>query len=351
MTDPLLAAYPRLATRLRKMPLAELPTPVAALQFEGATGTRTISVKRDDVSNKHYGGNKIRKLEFILQRARERGARRIATFGAVGSNHALATAILATSSGFDCSCFLVPQKPAPAIRRTLNMHRRIGTELIPLGRGVDRLATCRRYLQHRQCWVIPMGGSSWLGAVGFVSAGLELAEQIAAGAAPLPERIYMANGTMGSCVGLSLGLALAGLATEVHAVRVVEDRFASPLAFGRLQRKTAMMLRRIDPSIPADLVARTRVRWRDEFFAGGYAVADAITRDAVNRAADSMDLKLETTYTGKAMAALLHDLESPGYDGGHYLFWNTYNSQPLPVTDERPPARDNIPAEFMRYFD
>jgi len=333
------------------MALAELPTPVETLTFESESGARSISIKHDDVSNRHYGGNKIRKLEYVLQRARERNAQRIATFGAVGSNHALATAILATASGFECSCFLVPQKPTPNIPRTLNMHRRIGTELIPLGRHTDQLATYRRYLQHRHCWVVPMGGSSWLGAVGFVNAGLELAEQIAAGAVALPARIYMANGTMGSCVGLSLGLALAELPTELHAVRVVEDRFASPRAFERLQHKTAMMLRRLDPSIPSDVASRARLKWRDEFFAGGYAVADAGTRDAVDRASTSTGLKIETTYTGKAMAALLHDLESPDYDGGHYLFWNTYNSRPLPVTGARPPTRDNIPEVFMSYFD
>lgn len=351
MTDFLLTAFPRLATRLGKMALAELPTPVNALQFKSNAGVRTISVKRDDVSNASYGGNKIRKLEYILQRAWERGAQRIATFGAVGSNHALATAIQAVASGFDCTCLLVPQKSTPTIPRTLNMHRRIGTELIPLGRSVDQLATYRRYLQHRRCWVIPMGGSSWLGAVGFVNAGLELAQQIAAGEIPSPSRIYMANGTMGSCAGLSLGLALAELPIELHAVRVVEERFASPPAFRRLQQKTAMMLRRLDPSIPADLVARVRLRWRDEFFAGGYAVSDTVTRNAVDRAATLLGLRIETTYTGKAMAALLHDLESPDYDGGHYLFWNTYNSQPLPVTGARPPTRENVPEEFMRYFD
>jgi len=351
MTDSLLSAFPRLGASLRKMALAELPTPVDTLQFESASGKRTISIKHDDVTNASYGGNKIRKLEYILQRARERDATRIATFGTVGSNHALATAILGIASGFDCSCLLLPQKSTPNILRTLNMHRRIGTELIPLGRSVDRLATYRHYLQHRHCWVIPMGGSSWLGAVGFVNAGLELAQQIAAGKLSLPARIYMANGTMGSNVGLSLGLALAELPIELHAVRVVDERIASPLAFRRLQQKTTMMLRRLDRSIPADLAMRTRLRWRDEFFAGGYAVADAATGNAVDRAATSLGLKIETTYTGKAMAALLHDLESPDYDGAHYLFWNTYNSQPLPVTGARPPTRDNIPEEFMRYFD
>lgn len=350
MNDFLAMAHPLLSDRLGKMPFADLPTPVSTVGFDTAEGPRTISIKHDDVSGAHYGGNKIRKLEYIFQRARERNASRVATFGTVGSNHALATAIIARQCGFECSCFLVPQKPTPGIPTTLNMHRRIGTELVPLGRNVDRLATFRRYLQGRHCWVIPMGGSSWLGAVGFVNAGLELAHQIASGDLELPHRIYIANGTMGSCAGLALGLALAELPIELHAVRVVDDRVATPPGFARLMRKTAMMLNRIDASIPAELADRTRICWRSDFLAGGYAVSDSVTRNAMAIARDALGLKIETTYTGKALAALLHDLALPTYAGERCLFWNTYNSRPLPVTGDRPSSAENIPQEFMRYF-
>lgn len=350
MTDSLAAAFPRLSERLKKMCFADLPTPVSTIRFDGSEGSRTISIKHDSVSSARYGGNKIRKLEYIFQRAREKNARRVATFGAVGSNHALATAIIGKQCGFDCTCFLLPQTPTPGIPRMLNMHCRIGTEIVPLGRHVDRLATFRRYLQGRQCWVIPMGGSSWLGAVGFVNAGLELAQQVSSGELPMPRRIYIANGTMGSCAGLALGLALAELPTELHAVRVVDSRVASPAGFERLVRKTAMMLNRLDASFPSDLADRTRICWRDNFLAGGYAVADGVTENAVTVARDTLGLKLETTYTGKAMAALLHDLAQREYDGEHYLFWNTYNSRPLPVSGDRPRSADGIPKEFMRYF-
>ena len=312
---------------------------------------REIFVKHDDLSSEHYGGNKIRKLEYILQRARERKARRVATYGAVGSNHALATTIMARQAGLECTCFLVPQKRTPSIPKTLNMHHRIGTELVPFGRSVDPLVTQRRYLHGRHCWVIPMGGSSWLGAVGFVNAGLELAQQIESGELEVPQRIYMANGTMGSCAGLALGLALAELPTELHAVRVVDDRVAAPPTFERLLKKTAMLLHHFDPSIPADLAARTCLEWRDGFLAGGYAAADDVTRNAVAVGQSALGLSVEPTYTGKAMAALLHDLALPDYAGEKYLFWNTCNSRPLPVTDERPDSPDNIPPEFMRYFD
>ena len=351
MTDFLAKAYPVLAANLPKAAFASLPTPVSATRFELATGQYTVQVKHDDQSHPVYGGNKIRKLEYIFQRAVDRNAKRVATFGSVGSNHALATAIIAKQLGLGCTCFLAHQKRTPNIAATLNMHVELGTEIVRYGGSVNRLEVCRRYLQNRHVWVIPLGGSCWLGAVGFVNAGLELGAQIDAGEAQLPERIYIANGTMGSSAGLSLGLALAGLPTEVHAVRVASNPFVTPVALKRLMQKTVVLLNRLDKSFPADLVERTRLRWRDDFFAGGYATVDDATRHAVEVAHEKLGLALETTYTGKAMAAMLHDMQADNYDAGRYLFWNTYNSRPLAVAADRPASPQNIPAEFMRYFD
>ena len=80
------------------------------------------------------------------------------------------------------------------------------------------------------------------------------------------------------------------------------------------------------------------------------AKVDAVTADSVAVADAALGLKLETTYTGKAMAAMLHDLQSPEYSGEPYLFWNTYNSRELQTGAGRPATLDNIPEEFARYF-
>lgn len=351
MRDFLSDAFPRLGQCLPKLPLAGLPTPVEKKVVALPAGPRRIAVKRDDVSSVHYGGNKVRKLEYLLHRAVERRAQRVATFGAVGSNHALATAILANDIGLECTCFLAHQRRTPKVPRTLNMHRKIGTEIVRYGGSTDQLALFRKFLQHRHAWVIPLGGSSWLGAVGFVNAGLELAHQVACGEIPRPERIYIASGTMGSSAGLLLGLAAAGLSTEVHAVCVVDPEFGSRAGLDRLIRKTAILLNRLDPSFDANIVNRVRLVWRNEFLAGGYAVYDDRMRDAVKVAKTGLGLDLETTYTGKAMAAMLHDLQSPEYDGESYLFWNTHNSRELPVDAGRPATLENIPEEFLRYYD
>ncbi len=349
MTDYLGKAYPTLAIHLRKRSFASLPTPVSCHAIDLAAGKRQITVKHDDQTSPIYGGNKIRKLEYIFQRAKDRGAKRVATFGAVGSNHALATAIHAREFGLDCTCFLAHQPHTPNITRTLDKHLELGTEIVRWGGSVDRLALYRKYLQKRKTWVVPLGGSCWLGAVGFVNAGLELAAQIETGELETPDRIYIANGTMGSVAGLALGLVSANLPTEIHAVRVANNRFARVDVLDKLISKTAALMNRLDPSMAVDAAARTNVVWRDDFFAGGYAASDDATTSAVDFAKENLNLKLDTTYTGKAMAALLHDLEEPNADHAN-LFWNTYNSNPVELTGSRAPSRQNLPEQFQRYY-
>jgi len=351
MSDCLSATFPALGQHLKKLQLAALPTPVEHAEFDTPLGSRCIAVKRDDISGPHYGGNKIRKLEYIFRRALDRRAKRVATFGAVGSNHALATAVLAKQVGLECTCFLTHQTCTPKVPIALNMHRFLGTEIVRYGGSVDQLALFRKYLQNRQTWVVPLGGSSWLGAAGFVSAGLELAQQVRDGELPCPDRIYIATGTMGSTAGLALGLAAAGLPTEVHAVCVVDERFGNPVMLDRLIRKTALMLSRLDSSFDSGMAKKAKLVWRGEFLAGGYAVFDERMIDAIDVARSDLGLTLETTYTGKAMAAMLHDLQLPAYNGEQYLFWNTYNSRKLPVTADKPDSLDNIPEEFLRYYD
>ena len=343
-------AYPRLDAALGRMDLSDLPTPLSSASLESLQNPRAITIKRDDLSGRRYGGNKIRKLEYLLHRARERGARRIATFGAIGSNHAVATALCAIDAGFECTCLLAHQSLKPGLSRALRIHQSIGTEVVALSGGrTERVATMRRVLQGRGVFAIPMGGSSWLGTIGFVNAGLELAAQIDAGECPPPARVYVAFGTMGTAVGIALGLALAGLETEVHAVRVTDTMYASESGARRLMAKTALLMNRLDPGVPANLAARTRLICRDEFFGGGYGVSNPETDAAVVTAREDLGLGLESTYTGKAMRALLSDLEG-GYDAP-VLFWNTYNSRPLDVDEDLEPDYSVIPKEFARYFD
>ena len=242
--------YPQLGQRLGKEPLTTLPTPIRTVVCKTSAGNRTIHIKCDDLTGEIYGGNKVRKLEYALWSARKRGRKRIATFGAVGSNHALATALYARSVGLGCTCFLSHQRASPEVANTLHAHLANKTNIIRYGGAyAKRIAILRKHLWNRNYWVIPAGGSSWLGTVGFVNAGLELAVQIKDGDIPEPDRIYIATGTMGSAVGLAIGLAMAGLQSQVEAVRVSMTSICNETLMRHLLEKTIEMMSRIDKSV------------------------------------------------------------------------------------------------------
>lgn len=344
--------FPLLGMKLPRMTLASLPTPVADTRIRTSCGERRLSIKYDNVTGSLYGGNKIRKLEYILPLALAKGCQRIATFGAAGSNHALATALYAKQAGLECTCFLSHQAKTPYVPETLNKHAEIGTTLVRYGGAYHaRVETLRKNLWQKNAWVIPMGGSSWLGTVGFVAAGLELAAQVSAGEVAKPDRIYVGSGTMGTAVGIALGLAIAGIETEVHAVRVSDKSITNRVALQRLLDKTVYMMHRLDSAVPADIGTRCNIVIRDEFFGPGYARSTQQGDAAIKTARDQLDLLLESTYTGKAMAAVLADLDDSGAPRRNALYWHTYNSVPLDTPATYPLNEDFLPQEFLCYFD
>ncbi len=345
------ALFPTLARRLRRERLATLPTPVRVCSLQVGGQSRSITIKCDDTTAHLYGGNKVRKLEYALAPAIDKHCDQIVTFGTAGSNHALATALFAHELGLKCTCFLAHQAVTPYAARTLNRHIEIGTRIVQYGGNyARRIATLRANLGNSKSWVVPFGGSSWLGTVGFVDAGLELAEQVRQGLLPKPDHLYVATGTMGTAAGLALGLALGNLQCSVQAIRVSESFIASETTLRRLINKTATMLQRLDDFFPKDLQERVNIQLRHEFFGDGYAVSNAATDDAVKFAREELQLALETTYTGKAMTALLHDLHNPKTASRNVLFWNTYNSRALNVAAEKVLDVSAIPESFLRYF-
>lgn len=352
MTDSLAALSPTIAAKLGKVSLAELPTPLRELDVAFPSGRRPLLIKYDNLTSPIYGGNKLRKLEYLLQRAIERDARRVATFGTVASHHALATALYANRLGLGCTCFLSHQVRTARAPQVLGLLLDNDAEIVRFGgnRAV-RVATMRRHAQGRRTWVIPIGGSSWLGTVGYVEAGLEFANQLAGSGAATPDRIYIACGTMGSAAGLALGLALAGLDTVVQAVRVSPESIMNRKLLDHLLRKTTLMLRRIDDVVPEGLAGRARIEIRHEYFGDGYARSNPATDAAIAFAREHLALPLEATYTGKAMAALLDDVADARYADQRLLFWNTYNSNPLPAVEPDAVDRSRLPEDFLRYFD
>ncbi len=335
------------------MPLCQLPTPVEPLALAPGE-VASVWVKRDDLTARPYGGNKVRKLEFILAHARHCGAKDLITFGYAGSNHALATAIYARKAGLRLTAILLPQPNALYVRRNLLAGYAAGTRLIARDsvRAIAMTVAWRTALSlvttGRRPYIIPAGGSSPIGVMGYVNAALELAEQITAGAMPAPNRIYFSLGSMGTTAGLAIGLALAGIDAELHAVRVVDTQFGSRERLEALVRATITRMRQWIPDLPSIDPLR-RVVVRDEFFGVRYGEFTESGVAAVHQARQSASLRLDGTYSGKAMAALIADSQRGALRGQHVLFWNTHNSGDLDALGAGVSYRA-LPRAFHRYF-
>lgn len=350
---PLVRRYPALAESLPYVALAELPTPVTRLEpLEGELGVGELWVKRDDVSGSPYGGNKVRKLEFLLGQALAEDATDVVTFGAAGSNHALATAVYAARLGMRPASVLTPQHNAAYVGRNLLAQRAAGARLFlreshPRQHvAAERLRS--RALGSRRVAVVPMGGTSPLGTVGFVNAAFELAEQVAVGVLPEPDVLYVALGSMGTAAGLAICVAAAGLATRVVPVRVTPDVVASEAVFAQLVRGTVALLRAADADFPdvADAVATLPIR--HDAFGEDYALFTPAGCEAIEIAARG-GVKLEGTYTGKAFSALIADGRAGLLGGKRVLFWNTYNSRDLGAVTAEVDWRA-LPKRLHRYF-
>ena len=128
---PLFRRWPALGEQLPFIEIGEFPTPVdTAADLATKSGIGSLSIKRDDLSAVDYGGNKIRKLEFLLADALAQGKTHVFTYGGLGSNHAIATSLNCKKLGLPCYAILTPEPETPAVERTLQHHEQLGTEMV-----------------------------------------------------------------------------------------------------------------------------------------------------------------------------------------------------------------------------
>jgi 1-aminocyclopropane-1-carboxylate deaminase/D-cysteine desulfhydrase-like pyridoxal-dependent ACC family enzyme len=334
------------------MPLGHFPTRVERLAGLLPPSVE-LWVKRDDESGALYGGNKVRKLEFLLAEARARGAHRLVTLGGIGSHHVLATAIYGREAGFAVDAVVFPQPLTDHVREQLLADVAAGATLWPTRGyfGVPfRVWRTRRAPD--VAW-ITSGGSSPIGSLGYVSAGLELLEQIARSELPPPDVVYLALGSCGTAAGLLVGLcgapSLPRLDATVVGVRVVDRVVSNARVTRRLAARTASLLAARGAEW-FNRLALPHFAVEHRFFGGAYGRATPAADDAVARAA-AVGLRLEPTYTGKAMAALLSDAAAGLLDGKRVLFLHTYNSVDLTPFVAAGPGPAALPRSLRRHFD
>lgn len=338
---------------VNRLHLATLPTALEpAGRFGAAIGAPGLLMKRDDISGPVYGGNKVRKLEYLLADALDRGCDAVLTFGAAGSNHALATSVYAKQVGLACHAVLTDQVRTPWVATTLRWHRLLGTNIVTAKDRADVQAQAAHLRETHatspaRLYEVPWGGSSPTGSLGFVDAGMELAAQLAAAGISGPVRVYLPCGTMGSVAGLLLGLLAARLPATVVSVKVVPQHVVNAAAVLTLAAAIQELLPPEQRS-RADHVASS-LEFRPEFAGEGYALPTPECIEAVALAEDLAGLKLDTTYSGKALACLIADARSGRLGNCTPVFWQTWNSRPYPAGLDTVDIT-TLPAEFQKFF-
>jgi len=284
--------------------------------------------KREDLAADPLGGNKVRALEFLLGGVRS--GDRVVTVGAAGSTHALATEFYARRLGAVPLVFRWPQEMNDTAER---VSARIGAETS--GSSVQRtlVGAYARALVARlrgARWVAA-GGSTPLGVLGQVNAGLELAAQVSEGALPRPERIVVPLGTGGTAAGLALGLAIAKVETLVVGVRVVPRVVANAAHVRRLVARTSRLIERLTGESIARPPADS-VRIVHEYFGGAYGRVTAAGNAVATRCLELTGIAIDPTYGAKALAAAVAMSEQDGDRGtgrgrGTTLFWLSFDGR------------------------
>lgn len=319
-------------TGLRKLPYTKLidtVTPVERLANLSFETKNEVWCKRDDQSHALYGGNKVRKLEFILGDALSKGAQRLITTGAAGSHHVLATSLFGKSKGLAVDGVLTPQPWTPHVEETLRADVEAGTT-IHFAKTLAQTVPQMMWLAAKQkhTYLIPPGGSSPIGTLGYVVAGLELAEQITTKQCPEPKSIFVAMGSAGTVCGLAIGLAAAGVRSRVVGVRVVDSILVNRGLAQLLIRKTVAWIKKHDARFPDITALALQSLDIDPLELGeGYGLRTP-EGDRASVLAGKDHLTLDPTYTAKAMASTIRDSRKIGEEGPR-LFVHTLSSAPI----------------------
>jgi D-cysteine desulfhydrase family pyridoxal phosphate-dependent enzyme len=310
----MLDALPR--TSLGFFPTPIHPLPNLAARLNGPT----LWVKRDDQTGLAAGGNKTRKLEFLVADALQQRADTLITVGAPQSNHARQTAAAAAKAGLKST--LVLRGTAPADRTgNILLNDLIGAEIVwagtrPLEEAAAEVAE-ELIGRGQRPYLIPLGGSNPIGAAGYTAAMLELVEQASASAMQF-DAIVFATSSGGTQSGMALGARLSGYGGRLLGISV--DHTADQLMprLVNLANATAQHL-----GAKASFSAQD-FEVNDHYLGGGYAVLGEPEREAIRLCAQSEGLLVDPVYTGRAMAGMIDLIRAGEFKlGQNVLFWHT----------------------------
>ncbi|MBX8607959.1 D-cysteine desulfhydrase [Pseudomonas cichorii] len=310
--------------RFNRLDLIEAPTPLEKLERLSTWAGRDIYIKRDDTTTLALGGNKVRKLEYLAADAMAQGADTLITAGAIQSNHVRQTAALAARLGLGCVALLenpIGTEDANYLHNGNRLLLELFDAKVELVENLDnadeqlQALAARLRTSGKKPYLVPIGGSSAVGALGYVRAGLELAEQIKQTGLDF-SAVVLASGSAGTHSGLALALAEQLPELPVIGVTVSRSEEAQLPKVQGLAERTAELL---DIALPSAF----KVQLWDEYFGPRYGEPNAGTLSAIKLIASHEGLLLDPVYTGKAMAGLLDGIGRQRFNDGPLIFLHT----------------------------
>src|SRR5438445_3389315 len=310
--------------KLPRFPLAQLPTPIEKLsRLSRELGGPELVIKRDDQTGLALGGNKARKLEFLVGDALAQGADTLVTAGAAQSNHCRQTAAAAAKAGLKCELILNGQKPdVPNGNLLLNQLFGAREHWIDRPQRAAKLRELPEQLraQGRKPYVIGVGGSNGVGATGYVVAMIELMKQLRESGQRV-DHIVFGTSSGGTQAGMELGARIARFSGKLYGLSIGKNE-PEHLEY---EGGVAQIVNECAAYIGSEVrLAQTDIKVVYGYMGQGYGVVGELEREAIRLMARSEGIVLDTVYTGRAFGTLLDLIRKGVFKSGEtVLFWHT----------------------------
>jgi D-cysteine desulfhydrase family pyridoxal phosphate-dependent enzyme len=308
---------------------ALLPTPVEMMpRLSAALGGPTLWIKRDDQTGLAMGGNKTRKLEFLIAEAKAHGARTLLTAGAVQSNHCRQTAAAAARHGMDCILVLAGSPPKE-ISGNLLLDHMLGAKITWTSRSEREHALKKAFSEAwsagKRPYLIPYGGSSPTGAAGYAYAVAEMMQQCGPQKeAPVPDWIVFASSSGGTQAGMAAGAKIFQYPGKILGISIDEKAEVLKARVADLAAQTADLLSAPTSFTPEDILVN------DDYLGDGYGIMSSAEVEAITLFARLEGILLDPVYTGRSAAGLIDLIRRKAFPpGSNILFWHTGGSPAL----------------------
>ena len=302
---------------IERIPLANLPTPIESLpRLSRILGGPQLFIKRDDLTGLGMGGNKTRKLEYLAADALSKDAKTLISTGAVQSNHCRQVAAAAAKLGLGCQLILAGEEPTEA-QGNLLLDKLSGAQIFFTSKANRDRELQERFAQAElsglKPYLIPYGGSNWIGALGYLNAMRELSDQ-----GLEPDWIVFASSSGGTQAGLILGARLTGFKGKVLGISIEFKSEPYSVQIADLVNQTAKESE-YDWSVTPE-----EVLINDAYCQAGYGVLTSAEIEAVKLFARTEGILLDPVYTGRAAAGLIDMIRKGFFEPEEkILFWHT----------------------------